>query len=328
MKRLYVGVILFLIVLLSLGFTALHIKNKAKNRQEIISGMIEARNIDVASKIPGRIDSLFVQEGDYVTKGEFLAVLGGREVRAKVEQARGAMNAALAKMQMTESGARPQELDAAEKVYLQAKAQFELMEKTYNRVTKLFNDNVISSQERDQAETQYISAREQMNAAKIKYDLAREGARKEEKVAAQSLYYQAQNVYNEVSVYEEEKILRSPISGEVEKILSDPGEVVAAGYPVVTVVDTSDYWVVLQVKETELVKYTKGTVISGMIPALGNKAFDFYVHYIAVMADFATWRPTNQKGEFDIRTFELHLKSKNKIENIRPGMTVNFIVKK
>jgi HlyD family secretion protein len=328
MKRLYVGTVLFLIVLLSLGLVALHIKNKAKNRQEIISGMIEVRHIDVASKIPGRIDSLYVQEGDYVTKGEILAVLGGREVRAKVEQARGAMNAAFAKMKMTESGARPQELDAAEKVYLQAKAQYELMEKTFNRVTKLFNDNVISSQERDQAETQYISAREQMNAARIKYDLAREGARKEEKSAAQSLYYQAQNVYNEVSVYEDEKIIRSPVSGEVEKILSDPGEIVAAGYPVVTIVDTSEYWVVLQVKETELEKYKKGTILSGMIPALGNKTFDFYVHYIAVMADFATWRPTNQKGEFDIRTFELHLKSKEKIENIRPGMTVNYFVKK
>jgi HlyD family secretion protein len=328
MKRLYIGIVLFLIVLLSLGVAALHIRNKEKNRQVILSGMVEARHIDVASKIPGRIDSLWVQEGDYVTKGEYLAVLGGREVSAKVEQARGAMNAAFAKMKMTESGARPQELDATEKVYLQAKAQYELMEKTFNRVTKLFNDNVISSQERDQAETQYISAREQMNAAKIKLDLAREGARKEEKTAAQSLYYQAQNVYNEVSVYEEEILIRSPVSGEVEKILSDPGEIVAAGYPVVTVIDTSEYWVVIQVKETELEKFKKGTVLSGMIPALGNTSYDFYVHYIAVMADFATWRPTNQKGEFDIRTFELRLKSKEKIENIRPGMTVNFIVKK
>ncbi len=328
MKRLYIGIVVFLIVLLSLGVVALHIKKKEQNKQMIISGMVEARHIDVASKIPGRIDSLCVQEGDYVTKGEYLAILGGREVSARVEQARGAMNAAFAKMKMTESGARPQELEAAEKVYLQAKAQYELMEKTFNRVTKLFNDNVISSQERDQAETQYISAREQMNAAKIKFELANEGARKEEKTAAQSLYYQAQNVYNEVSVYEEEKIIRSPVSGEVEKILSDPGEIVAAGYPVVTVIDTSEYWVVIQIKETELEMFKKGTVLSGMVPALGNKTFDFYVHYISVMADFATWRPTNQKGEFDIRTFELRLKSKETIENIRPGMTVNFIVKK
>ncbi|NLD94368.1 MAG: biotin/lipoyl-binding protein [Fibrobacter sp.] len=328
MKRLYIGIVLFLIILLSLGVIALHIKKKEQTKQGIISGMVEARHIDVASKLPGRIDSLCVQEGDYVTKGQYLAILEGREVSAKVEQARGAMNAAFAKMKMTESGARPQELDAAEKVYLQAKAQYELMEKTFNRVTKLYNDNVISSQERDQAETQYISAREQMNAARIKFELASEGARKEEKAAAQSLYYQAQNVYNEVSIYEEEKMIRSPVSGEVEKILSDPGEIVAAGYPVVTVIDTSDYWVIIQIKETELEMFKKGTELSGIVPALGNKAFNFYVHYMSAMADFATWRPTNQKGEFDIRTFELRLKSKETIENIRPGMTVNFFVKK
>jgi HlyD family secretion protein len=163
-----------------------------------------------------------------------------------------------------------------------------------------------------------------MNAAKIKYELAMEGARVEEKDAAQSLYYQAQNAFNEVSIYAEEKEIISPVSGEVEKIVADPGEIISSGYPVITITDTSEIWVIIQVKENLLSRFKKGAEFTGTIPALDNAQHLFYVNYISVMADFATWRPTNQKGEFDIRTFEVHLKPKVPLSGLRAGMTVNF----
>ncbi len=95
----------------------------------VVTGIVEATEIDVASKIPGRVDSIFVHEGDHVKKGQVLAVLGSREMDAKVEQARGAMEAARQRMEMAIRGARPEEKEAIENLYLQAKSQYELAEK-------------------------------------------------------------------------------------------------------------------------------------------------------------------------------------------------------
>lgn len=324
MKRLLIGILIFILVISALILSALHLKKSEEQTKNFISGIAETRHIDVASKIPGRIDSLFVNEGDFVDKNSRLLTIESKEIAAKVEQARGAMLAANAKKLMVQNGLRPQELEAAMKLYLQAKAQYDLMEKTFTRVQRLYNDSVISSQEKDQIETQYISSKEQMEAARVKYELAKEGARTEERDAAQSLYYQAQNVYEEVLSYADERTVTSPVSGEIEKIISDPGEVISAGFPVITIIDTSKIWVIVQIKETLMSRFKKGAEFKGTIPALNDTTCDFIVHYITPMADFATWRPTNQKGEFDIRTFEIHLEPTHKIDGFRAGMTVNI----
>lgn len=178
--------------------------HKVKPDRALLSGTGEATHIDAASKIPGRIDSMFVREGDYVVKGQRLFTLESKELDAKVEQARGAMEAAQARGRMARNGARPQERESALKLYAQAKTQSDMLEKTWNRISKLFTDSVVSSQERDQVEAQYNAAKEQMEAAKARYDMAVEGSRVEDRDAAQSLVYQAQNVYNEAVAYQNE----------------------------------------------------------------------------------------------------------------------------
>jgi HlyD family secretion protein len=317
-------IVLGLLIIIAIATVFFIVNWKKTPVDTFLSGMVETRHIDVASKIAGRIDSLLVQEGDSVSKGTVLAVLESKELTAKVEQARGAMDAAGAKNALAKNGARPQELEAAEKSYLQAKAQYELLEKTFTRMNNLHKDSVVSSQEFDQVQTQYISARELMDAAKAKYEMVKEGARQEDKIAASSVYYQAYNAYREATAYLEELSLKSPIHGEIEKIISDPGEVIGAGYPVVTVIDPSDLWVILQVKETKMNAFKMGTVFNGAIPALDNQTAKFKVTFISPMADFATWRPTNQKGEFDVRTFEIHLRPVDIVEGLRSGMTVNI----
>jgi HlyD family secretion protein len=314
--------IIIIAIAIIAGFFAVNWKKDSPDT--FLSGMVETRHIDVASKIAGRIDSLLVHEGDSVAKGTVLAVLESKELSAKVEQARGAMDAAGAKNDLAKNGARPQELEAAEKAYLQAKAQCELFEKTFKRVSNLHQDSVISSQEYDQVQAQYISARELMDAAKAKFEMVKEGARSEDKIAAKSIYYQASNAYQEASAYLEELSLKSPLNGEVEKVVSDPGEVIGAGYPVVTIIDPTDLWVILQVKENSMSTFKKGAIFKGTVPALGNIVVSFKVTYISPMADFATWRPTNQKGEFDIRTFEIHLRPVDAVNGLRAGMTVNI----
>ncbi|HEX3019141.1 MAG TPA: efflux RND transporter periplasmic adaptor subunit [Chitinispirillaceae bacterium] len=317
--------IILLVPLVAALIAAVFILNNKKNpKQELLSGTVETRHIDVASKIPGRLDSILVNEGDMVKKGEILAFLESKEMEAKVEQARGAMKAADAKYAMARNGARPQELAAAQKAYLQAKTQVDFLEKTSKRISNLYLDSVVSSQEFDQIQTQYNAAKELADAALAKYDLVKEGARSEDKTAAQSIFYQAENAYREALAYAEELKLKSPVDGEVEKLISDPGEIIGAGYPVITLIVPNDLWVIVQVKEDRMNRFRKGAEFRGTVPALNNESFPFIVTYISPMADFATWRPTNQRGEFDIRTFEIHLRPKDSIEGLRAGMTVNF----
>ena len=106
------------------------------------------------------------------------------------------------------------------------------------------------------------------------------------------------------------------------------GEIVAAGAPIVTIVDPYDQWLIVQVRETDMNHFRKGMTVTGNIPALGDTAVPFSVVVIAPMGDFATWRPTHQKGEFDVRTFEVRLRPDRPLADLRAGMSVNITLSK
>ncbi len=295
----------------------------AKPQAMVLTGMVETKEVDVASKIPGRVDSLYVQKGQFVHRGQLLVHLESKEIDAKVAQAKAVMEAAKAKWDMARHGARPEEKEAVEKLYLQAKHQFEFARKTFERVRHVYQDSVISAQKMDEVTFKYNAAKEQMEAAKAKYEMVLKGARTEQIRAAEALYRQAQGAYREALAYQQETRLISPIEGYVRDLVTDQGEIVAAGYPIITLVDPNDVWVVLQVREDRLNKIKMGQTLHGVIPAL-HKSSSFKVDYIAQMADFATWKATNQKGDFDLKTFEVHLRPVRPIQGLRAGMTVRI----
>ncbi|HEX2961805.1 MAG: HlyD family secretion protein [Bacteroidota bacterium] len=320
------SIVLIIPAVIAIIAVSVLVANSVNKEENIITGIVESTQVDVASKIPGRVDTVFVSEGDMVHKGQILARLESKEMDAKLGQARGLVDAAKSKVQMAHNGARPEEKQAAERLYFQAKAQYELANKTWTRIQSLFRDGVISAQEKDQSEFQFKAAKEQMEAAKARLDMVNKGARLEEISGAEALYFQAQNTYNEAQAYHEELNLVSPITGELSKKITNPGEIIASGYPLFTVMDPSDTWVVLQVREDKMSSIKKGSVFYGKVPALGNRKLQFEVSYISPMAEFATWKPTNQKGEFDLKTFEIRLRSKSQVKDLRPGMTVNIIM--
>ena len=309
--------------LLALSAIVYLIVSSLSPEKKIITGLVEITSIDVASKIPGRIDSILVNEGQNVSKGQVLAILQSRELNAKVEQTKGQLDIAKFKYQMALNGARTEEKEAVEKLYLQAKHQFELAEKTWNRMYNLYQDSVISLQEKDVYEFQYKASMEQMLAAKAKYEMVINGARYEEIQMAKGLFYQAENGLNEALAYQDEIFIKSPITGELKKKIVDEGEMLAAGYPAFTIIDLNDVWVTIQLKETDMNGIKIGDTFNASITALNNLETKFVVSYVSSLGDFANWRPTNQKGEFDIKTFEIRLRSKQKIDGLRAGMTVN-----
>ncbi|MBN2091516.1 efflux RND transporter periplasmic adaptor subunit [candidate division KSB1 bacterium] len=288
----------------------------------MITGMIETTEIDVASKIPGRIDSIFVKEGDMVHQGQVLAKLGSKEIDAKVEQARSLMEAARAKMEMAQKGARPEEISAVEKLYFQAQYQFELAEKTYNRIQAVFKDSIISIQEKDQVEFNYKAAREQLAAAQAKFDMVKKGARIEEIHAAEALFRQAENGLREALAYQSETQVISPMDGMLKDRIIDPGEIAAAGYPIFSIINPEDVWLVVQLRENQIANLEIGQIVPVTIST--GQEHEFKITYMASMADFASWRATNQKGDFDLKTFEIHLRPVSPIKGLRAGMTARI----
>lgn len=293
-------------------------------QEPVWMGMIEVTQIDVASKIPGRIDSMMVQEGAEVKKGQLLAILGSREIDAKVEQARALRAAAAAKYQMALTGARPEEKQIAEKMYQTGLVQLDLAEKTFNRMDRVFQDSVISKQEHDQIRHQMEAAREQADAARARYEMVLNGARREEVAAAHALLQQAENGLLEALSYQSENRVLAPQDGQICKCYLDEGELAASGFPLFALLDLKNCWVILQLREDQLAHIAMNQTLYGTVPALGMERVAFTVTSIAAMADFAVWKATQQKGDFDLKTFEVQLRPNQPITGLRPGMTVRF----
>lgn len=286
-----------------------------------VQGEVDATEIKVSSKLIGRIDNLPVHKGDEVIKGQLLFTLKSPEVEAKLEQANAALRGAEAQNSKAKAGAQSEDIQAAYNTYLKAQAASELAEKTYQRVNNLYKEGVMPAQKRDEAETQYKAARETANAAKAIWVKAKKGTRVEDKATAIALVSRAEGVINEVKSYLNETKIYSPIDGEVANIIAESGELVSAGYPVVTIVNLKDCWITFNLREDLLASIHQGSTFDAHFPALGNRTIKLKVTYIHPLGSFATWNATKTTGDFDMKTFEVHATPIEKVDGLRPGMS-------
>jgi HlyD family secretion protein len=290
---------------------------------EQLQGMADADTINVAAKITARLAELKVREGDRVTAGQVLFVLDSPEVAAKEQQAQGALEAARAVADKADEGARSEDIRAAQANWKRAEAGATLADATYQRVQNLYNEGVMTRQKRDEALAQARSSRELSNAARAQYDQALAGARDQDKRAAQGQVRQAQGAVAEVDAARDEVNGRAPMAGEINKRMSDIGELVPAGYPVFTLVDIDRMWVSVNLRESQMRGLKVGTRLRGNVPALDRDA-EFEVYFINPAGDYATWRATRQSSGYDVRSFEIRLRPVAPIEGFRPGMSVLF----
>ena len=310
-----VGIMLILAMLTVAGWFFL------KPAPLVFQGEVEATQIEIASKIAGRVDSLFIKEGESVIKGQLLVSIKSPEIQAKLKQATAAERAASAQQEKAYRGPREEEIQAALNVWQRAVSSAELAEKTYKRIESLHIDGVVPTQKLDEAEAQLKAAREAGKATKATYDMAIAGVRDEDKDAATALLDQASGVVSEVEAYLQETRLVAPIGGEVVDIIADPGELISPGYPVVSLVNLDDIWVSFYLREDWLSNVKMGDSLTVQIPALGNQEVKLKVNYISALGDFATWHATKSSGDFDLKTFEIRAIPLEIVTGLRPGMS-------
>lgn len=292
-----------------------------KQEPETIQGQVEVSEYRVSSKVPGRILEIRVKEGDYVNVGDTLAILDAPEVRAKMTQAQSAENAAAAMDEMANNGARLEHVRGAFAVLQQAKAGLEIAQKSYNRVQRLYDEGVMTAQKRDEAFANYKALEAQVKAAQSQYDMARNGARSEEKKAAAAQVNRAKGAVAEVNSYIHETMQIAQMAGEVSDVYPKVGELVGTGSPIMSVSLMNDIWGTFNVREDQLEGMKVGSIVTAFVPAF-KKEIRMKVYYIKDQGSYAVWKATKSNGQYDLKTFEVKARPMDKLEGLRPGMSL------
>lgn len=292
-----------------------------KQEPETIQGQGEVSEYRVSSKVPGRILEIRVKEGDYVNVGDTLAILDAPEVRAKMTQAQSAENAAAAMDEMANNGARQEQVRGAFAVLQQAKAGLEIAQKSYNRVQRLYDEGVMTAQKRDEAFANYKALEAQVKAAQSQYDMARNGARTEEKKAAAAQVNRTKGAVAEVNSYIHETMQIAQMAGEVSDVYPKVGELIGTGSPIMSVSLMNDIWGTFNVREDQLDGMKVGSIVTAFVPAF-KKEIRMKVYYIKDQGSYAVWKATKSNGQYDLKTFEVKARPMDKLEGLRPGMSL------
>lgn len=290
-----------------------------------LQGRVEAETIQVATKVPSRIEEIYVEEGQRVKKGDVLVRLNSPKIAAKKQQATAALQSALALQSTAERGSQEENVASLYANWQSLKAQQNLATVSYQRGENLFKEGVISRQRRDELYAASQSALEMTEAAYQQYARAKRGSTPQQKSSADAQVDIAQAALNEANALEAETELLAPVNGTVSKTYGKISELVATAVPVVSLIEEK-MWVSLNIREDQYAPFQKLESIQGYIPALDQTA-SFQIKSISAEGEFATIKTTRQTGGYDVRSFKLHLLPTQTIPELKVGMSVLFKLK-
>ena len=281
----------------------------------VLQGQVEATEIRISGKLPGRVDSFLVQEGDWVKAGDTLVVINSPTIEAKYRQVNALEQVAQEQNKKIDAGTRRQIVATARQLWNKTQSDLALAKTTYQRI-------VVTSQRRDEVETMYKAAQAAERAAYEQYQMAVDGAQSEDRASARSLVEAARSTVDEVSSLLVDSRLTAPEDGQIATIFPKRGELVAPGTPIMSLVVMDDAHVVLNIREDLMPQFKMGGTFRADVPAIDGKDIEFRIYYISPLGSFATWKSTKQTGSYDMQTFEIHARPTQQVKGLRPGMSV------
>ena len=310
-----IGFTAVVVIVALIGFFALD------HTPEVIQGEVEVSEYRVSSKLPGRVLEIRVKEGDYVHVGDTLVILEAPEVDAQQAAAQATQGAAAAMSDMADNGARKETIQGAYQLYQQAVAAQELAQKTYTRLQRLYDEGVMSQQKRDEAFAAYKATEAQVAAAKSQYEMAKNGAREEERRAARKQEQAAQGAVQVFRSLLRETVQVATMEGEVTSIYPKVGELIGTGSPIMSISMMNDMWGTFNIREDQLNGMKVGTVVKAYIPAF-DKEVEMKVYSMKDEGSYAVWKATKTNGQYDLKTFSVKARPTKKFEGLRPGMSL------
>ena len=240
-----------------------------------VSGAVEANvTADLGFQIAGRVSRVLVEEGQAVRKGQVLAELDAADYRNGYDASAGQAEAAHAQEMKAQAGPRSQELE-------QARIDLASWQDKYQRMKYLYEHKSLPEHDFKQIEDGYLAARQ-------RYEMAHEGTRVEDRLAAVGQRRAAEAQMHEAAKHLEDCRLRAPINGLVGLRRIDAGVTVSSGTPVLSVLDLDPVKVRVAIPEAEVGKLKVGNRAEVRVPALGGRLFEGKLEALGVAADTAT----------------------------------------
>ena len=288
MKRF--GIIFLLIVISGLVLYFLLRTNGEKTKNQIFaSGTIEITEVEISTKVAGRIEKLLVDEGDSVIKDQVLIELDYEELQAKLKQAEAALRVSLAQLS-------------------QAKSSLANLKDNLDRINELYQAGSATQQQLDDLRTKYQVAQEQLNLSK-------------------NLVEQNSASIDLIKIQTDNSIIKSPINGLVLSKNTETGEVVLPGISLLTVGDLARPWVKIYIMETDLGRVKFGQKAEVRVDAYPDKVFEGKITYISSQAEF-TPKNIQTKEERVKLVFGIKVSLENPLQILKPGMPADVTLLK
>jgi len=294
----------------------------AHNQYIILQGEVDAPEVLVSSKAKGRVTERYIERGDDVRVGQLLMKLSSPELDAQVKSLEAARDQAKARLDESLHGTREENIRSLQASLAQVEAAYQNAQRDYQRNRDLSKQGYISASMLDASLKARDTALQQVNSARAQLEQAQHGDRIEQKEALAASLRQAEYNLEQVKIQQDDLLVKAPVTGEINVIPAEQGELLNASSPLLTIIRLPDAYFVYNLREDILAKVRKGDKVMLKVPALDGQEIEAEVRFIAPMGDFATKRATRATGDFDLKTFEVRLYPTQPIEGLRPGMSV------
>ncbi|MDR0217616.1 MAG: efflux RND transporter periplasmic adaptor subunit [Enterobacteriaceae bacterium] len=309
-------------ILLIIFLTAMAVLFRSHHHNLLLQGEVDAPEIIITSKAPGRVAKRYVERGDDVKAGQLLITLEAPEITAKVAAAQAARDQAKAKLELSLHGTREENIRSLEATFSQAESTYNNAKREFDRISRISTQGYSSASELDNARHTRDIAYQKMLSAKAELDEGKNGDRMELRQQYQAALNEAEEKLLELKVQSDDLQVKAPVDGEIGPLPAEIGQQFNASSPLATLIHMPEIYFVYNLREDILAKVRKGDKITLSVPALGNKTeIEAEVRYIAPMGDYTTKRATRATGDFDLRTFEVRLYPLKPVDGLRPGMS-------
>jgi HlyD family secretion protein len=287
-----------------------------------VSGHVEATEVRIAAKVGGRLEALAVKEGDEVKAGAQVARIDTVDIRLALETARAERGQAEAEWKLRLAGPRREEIDESEALADQRRADFEAAELDSKRMQGLLDSGSGTPKARDDALARRDSAAAALRAAQERFKKLKAGTRKEEIAAARARLEAAQARITQLEQQVHDSVVLAPVSGIVTEKLSEQGELIPAGTPLMIVTDLAGAWLTTYVAEPDLARIRLGQKVE--VRTDSGKKRGGTLSFIATQAEF-TPKNVQTRDERVKLVFRVKVQLDNADGLFKPGMPAEAV---
>lgn len=283
----------------------------------VAAGHVEATDVRVAAKVGGRLEAVPVREGDRVTRGQELARVETVDLQLALQQARAERELAGADLRLKLTGARPEDIAEVEANLRSVEADLGAAERDLLRMQGLLDKGSGTQKSKDDAQARRDALRGRRDALQQALGRLRAGFRSEEKEGARARVAASEARIAQLEQQVKDASVTSPLDGLVTEKLSEAGEMVPAGTPLLVITDLGDTWLTVYVAEPDLGRVRLGQ--AAQVRTDGGEARDGKVTFIASQAEF-TPKNVQTRDERVKLVFKVKIGLENRDGLFKPGM--------